>query len=491
METAIRMGTANSFALKSLTYRNSAIRALITERWREYLPGIGASINRTRNVNTGAQDSLSNEVRLTIEQVIYDGGRRDLGVDLARIDGLLAREDFRITYNELRLEIQRAYLQALAAQGVILLNQKSLERANLQLRQTRLEEDLGFATRVDVYSVAARVREVELRLREARNQHLQALSSLKQTLNLDYAAELELEGNLLRDYYLRPPVVDIEKLIATALGERPEVARSLATIRRLSKEKEIEEDAWLPRVTVNGYVARSGENFPVRERSWGAGFTITFPIGSTTSNTNSGLDITNDGSSRTGTTGTDLQFFDDLGYDRRLLESRLGLAEAVDQHNQLRNGLAIEIQRQYDTLREAWESIRIGNGRVYFNYASFHVLEQRYQVGEVRRQEIVEAEIELVRAQQDLVAAVTNYMIAAYTLEFSGALEIGELDLVRHQRGNGNIILSHLLDEDLDQIRNETPSEDIDTLRRDLTDPDRRPDPATDDEYLIDRIELE
>lgn len=337
LQTAIRIGIANSFALRAIQYRNSATDALIAERWREYLPRIGVGVNRVRTINNDQQDSLTNEVRFTIEQVLFDGGQRELGLDLARVDALLAREDFKITHNEIRLQVQQAFLRAMAAEGTILLNERSLARANLQIRQARTEERVGFSRRVDVYAVAARAREVELRLSEARNRYRQAIAELRRTLNLDHSMSIAPDGNLLRDYYLRPPSIDTDRLIAQALQQRPEIARSLANIRRLDMEKSIEERSWTPRISLNGYVARSGPEYPVREQSWGVGLTVTFPIGSTSTSTTTGLDVQRDGQTRAGNTGAQIDFFDDLGYDRRVLESRVSLAEAIDAHNRLKN----------------------------------------------------------------------------------------------------------------------------------------------------------
>ncbi len=489
LETAVRMGAANSFALKSLNFENAAVRSLITERWRAYLPNLTASLNRVRTITDNETDSLTNEVRLSIEQVLFDGGRRSLDLDLAKIDALLNRADFRITYSQLRLDVQQAYLRALSARGKILLNQKSLERARLQLRMTQREEQLGFSRRVDVYSVAARTREVELRVAQAENEYRQAIASLKGVLFLDYDAQLELEGDLLRDYFLKPPAVNVQDVILAGLARRPEVLRSMTEVRRRTREREIEENFWMPRVALNGYYSRTGPEFPVRDQNWGAGFSVTLPLGSSSANGNSNLDVLNNGASQSGSTRAQVGLLDDMGRERRLLESRVAGARAIDDHNRLKNEIAIEISRQCDALREAWETIRIGNGRVYFNYASFQILIQRYQVGEVRRDEIVEAEIELVRAQQELVDAIAAYMNAAYALEFAGALEPDELGLIETRRGRGNIILSNLLDENFEDLRNARPDPSDPRSLREILEQDVKPSSEDKEEYMIEKVE--
>ena len=382
LNRAVRIGAANHFVLKSIRNKNAAIRKLIAERWRAYLPRVGVSYSRTRNIVDAEPDVQAHELRLIIEQVIYDGGQRGLNLDLAKIEGLLAREDFKVTFNRLRLDIQKAYLQVLAARGKVRLNRKSLERANIQLKQTQREKELGFNTDIQVLTVAARLREIELALRKAINEFRQSNHDLKLLLNLDFEIETVIHGDIFLDFFLNPPEAPLKQLMTRARSERPEVKRGRTNIHRLKKEKEIAEKAWIPRVSVNGYVGRSGENFPLQKRNYGVNVAVTFPIGSTSVDNNAGSSMESDGRSRSGTTSTGAQFFDDLGYERRVLEARVALGEAAYEMNRLNNQLVIEVQKSYDHLREAWEAIRIGNGRVYFQHESLRLMKTRYKIGE-------------------------------------------------------------------------------------------------------------
>ena len=112
----------------------------------------------------------------------------------------------------------------------------------------------------------------------------------------------------------------------------------------------------------------------------------------------------------------------------------MALGEAAYDLNRLNNQIVIEVRKSYDHLREAWESIRIGNGRVYFQYESLRLMKTRYRVGEIKRSDILFQETELLRAQEDLTDAIANYMIAAYELEFSSGHRPGSLKLFSEER---------------------------------------------------------
>ncbi|MBL8021328.1 MAG: TolC family protein [Leptospirales bacterium] len=493
LETAIRVGTTNHFALQAAENRQIAIRRLISERWRAYLPSAGVSYSRTSTVQIGQADSYSNEIRLNLEQIIYDGGRRSLDLDLARIQQILARDDFRITYNQIRLDIQRTYLQTLAAKGKVVLNQKSLERGRIQLHEARREESLGFTTRVQVLTVAARLREIELALSQAKSAYRQAMHDLQLALNLDFETRIEVDGDLFYDFYLKPPEADLTKLIESGRKRRPEMAKVETNLQKLKKEREIAENAWIPRFSVGGYVGRTGNDLtkPPRQPNWGMNLKLTFPLQGSTGSLQSSAGIVPD-TQRSNSDTAEVKIFDDVGYDRRVLESRIALGEGIEQYRAIRTKVPVEIAKAYDKLMQGWETIRIGNGRAFFQFEGLRIVAARTGVGDLKRSDILLQETELVRAQQDLDDAIANYMISAYELEYASGLDPGTLNLFVLKRGAGNTLLPYLVRTDfkdlrqrLDQIHKTDPIWEIDKL-----DNERSPsEKEKKDRYLIDEPE--
>lgn len=484
LDRAIRIGTTNSFVIQSQKYRQKIQRKLITERWREYMPEVGVSVERRRTINADAQDVIANEVRFNVQQVLLDGGQRSMDVDMAKLDAILSRQDFKLEYGRLRLAIARTYLTALANRGKIQLNQKSLQRSYLQLKQIRNEKELGFSTDARVYQVAAGVREIQLAVHRSRNQYNQSLYALNTELNLEHTARLSLEGNLFFDYRLLPPEVNVNKLIARALFKHPDVIKSMGTVKRKEAERGIEENYWIPRITLNGYVGRTGVDYPLRDRVYGGGITFTFPLYDNTIKHMGSTDVTGGGTGVGTTSRTEIGLMDNMGRSRRLMNGRLGYREALHEHRRKLNQIALRIQQESDRLHESWETIRIGNGRVYFQYQTLKNMQDRYRIGELRRDEIIEAERELIQAQEDLTDAIAAYIIAVYSLEYAAALEPGSLQMVRHEPGQGNTLLPFVLRDDFKAIQR-LVKEKIVPLNFEELPEDRR----EGEEFLIDRVE--
>ena len=279
LERAVEIAVTNYYVLKVIKNKDLAYRELITEKWREYLPKVGIGYIRQRFVISDGQDAISNEIRLNVEQVIFDGGRRGLELDIAKMERLLNREDFVIVFNKLKLDVQEAFFRVLAASGKILLNQKSLQRGKDQLKFARLELKFGFTTNVQVMSVASRVQEVELALLKARNEYLRAKNDLKLVMNVEYETDLVLEGSLFKDFYLYKPKLQMDKLIAQARSGRHEILKAKVAISKAKLEKDFADNAWIPRISIGGYRGRVDENFPVRRQNWGVNVNMTVPLG--------------------------------------------------------------------------------------------------------------------------------------------------------------------------------------------------------------------
>ncbi len=481
LEGAIRMGSARNFNLQNVKNRARSVNARVNETWAAYLPSASVSIDRTRAILTDEVDSRATEVRLNLEQVLYDGGQRELDLGLARLEKSLLGHLYRRDSNQLRVDIQSAFLGVLAARGKVALNRRSLWRAREQLRLSMVEEKVGFATRTEVFLVAARVREIELALQRARNAEVRALYGLKLAMNLDPDIVLEPVGDLFSDFVYDPPHVSLDRLVGNARQAHPEVLQSHADVYRRLKEKQIAERTWIPRVTVGGYVGRAGEEYPVSNQTWGVSFGVSFPFSSSSVASTGSLDVAGNGTSRTGISRHELNLYDNPASYRTKLDARTAYAQSVADHKQVVNRVTIDVEQRYRELTEAWESIRIGNGRVYFQLASMKDATAQYRVGQTRRADILLNEVDLVQAQEDLTDDLARYLIAAYALEFAGAVEPGSLALYEFDPGHGNTLLAHLLKEDFESIREIKPE----------TDPFEPGGDYFEDRYEIDRIQLD
>ncbi len=480
MEEAIRTGIERNFELSAIRARSRAARLAERDAIIEYLPRPGLSVERSRAINEGETDSEFTEVRLNVDQVIYDGGARELNLGLARLERRLLGHEHNLNQNQTRLRIQEAFLSGLAARGKILLNRRSLLRAREQLRLARLEERTGFARAADVFRVTAQVSQIELALREAEDAYSAALDALKLEMNLVPETEIEPRGDLFRDFVFAPPTtLDLARLTANIRGTHPEILRARAEVYRARKEQEIAETGWIPRLALSGYVGQAGERFPVHNRTYGVNFQITLPFSIANASSAGSLDVAGNGTRRTGSSISQVGLLDDPGYSRRLLESRTQYARSRAQQNQTEHRTVTEVRGTYRAVVAGWKKISSGNHSVHLMDRSLKEAALGYRAGVSTRVDLLLAEIELVRFQTELTDALAAYLLAASALEVASGLDPGALRLYRYSPGRGNTLPARLLDEAASPPAGQAKSETIE-----------RPEPP-DVRYEIDRIPLE
>lgn len=124
LDQAVLIGSSNSVVLKVLEAKKEVSKMLITEKWREFLPKFGIQYYGLRNQNVNSADNIYNDIRLTVQQLIFDGGEANLNLEIAKLSELLNEQDFKINLSRLRLDIQKAYFRALALKGKVFIQKK-------------------------------------------------------------------------------------------------------------------------------------------------------------------------------------------------------------------------------------------------------------------------------------------------------------------------------------------------------------------------------
>ncbi len=456
LETATQIALTNYYLLLSLKNKNTAIKELISERWRDLLPTLGVNMTRQRYIIQDSNDYIYNAILLNVDQIIYDGGKKKLDLDIAQLEEILSREDFKITSSNVRLEVEKNFINTLVALAKVALNKKSVERAKEQLRLAKLEAKLGFTTQIQVLSVASRLQEIEFALVKSVNEYLKAKNDLKLVMSLDHQSDLIIEGNLLTDFYLSYPDLKKETLIENAQNQRSEIVRIKINNKKLAKERELAENAWIPQISVGGSYGRTGITYPLQNDTWNVNVKVVFPLGGSTNTTTENLGMRYNNQASSGFAGTvnpnfnaatsnNLQVLDNMSYSRKVMESKIKLGDSIAEKKRLEQSIAIEVEKASDVVKESYDLITIGSGMVYFRYESMRLMNTKIQVGEAKRSDILFAETELVGAQEKLVDAIGKYCTSVYELEWVSGLQPDSLKLFKYKPNHGNTILPLIL----------------------------------------------
>lgn len=460
LDRAILIGTTNNVLLRTLESKKEISKMVITERWREFLPKVGLQYMGLRNVNVGSLDNLYNDVRLTVQQLVFDGGEANLQVEIARLNEVLNDKDFKINAAKLKLDIQKAYIKALAAKGKIQIGMKSVEKMQETLKRSRIEHSQGFISKIQLNDVSTKVKQAEYAFLRYKNEYNQSILELKQILALDYHVDLDIEENLFIDFHISSPKFDVDESVIRALNTREDLKKSQVIVKRLKNEKKLVDNYWIPKVYLGGYAGKNGNDFPLRHDIYGMNFNLVLPFGSNTVQSNGNLGVQKDGTGiqtypgfgnqtvgpgLNGYESTQIKFFDNLAYSRKILEGEVQLTEALLNYRNLEIQVGVEVQKSIEKTTESWELLKIANSRVLLQWESIKIGNTRYGVGQSKKEEVLNAELEFVKSQQELTDSLASYIISCYEVALTANIDPIESKLVRYEKGRGNSLIAALL----------------------------------------------
>ncbi|MDX1957252.1 MAG: TolC family protein, partial [Leptospiraceae bacterium] len=95
LQDAESIALANSIIMKTLKDRKEVFKLVVAERWRNYLPRLGVSYFGLKNLNQNQSDSQYNDIRLQLNQLLYDGGENLLEIEIAKLQEVLNGEDWK------------------------------------------------------------------------------------------------------------------------------------------------------------------------------------------------------------------------------------------------------------------------------------------------------------------------------------------------------------------------------------------------------------
>ncbi|WP_406600479.1 TolC family protein [Leptospira sanjuanensis] len=461
LDQAVLIGSSNSVVLKVLEARKDVSKMVITEKWREFLPKFGIQYYGLRNQNVNSTDNIYNDIRLTVQQLVFDGGEANLNLEIAKLSELLNEQDFKITLSKLRFEIQKAYFKTLATRGKVSIQKKALEKAQEGYRKGQVEFRQGFITKVQLLDLESKVKQSEFNVQKAKNDSDQALLDLKQVMNLDYYANVELDENLFYDFVINPPSsMNMDELISKAKNGREDLKKMQVLVKKIKNEKEILDNQYMPKVYLGGYAGRNGNNNQFTHDSYGVNFNLVMPLGSSVVQSNGNTGVQKDGNgiqtypgfgNQTVGPGTNsynstsVRLFDNLSQSRKAIEGEIQLSEALLNYRNMENQVGFEIKKAVDKLNQSWELINIANSRINLQVESGRVTAAKVAHGHAKKEDQINSELEMIKSQEDLTDALASYAINCYEYAQVTTDEGGLRRLINYSKGSGNSILLNLI----------------------------------------------
>ena len=290
-------------------------------------------------------------------------------IDASRAEEISTREESVLLVVSQYLGSQRASADVQAAQSRVDLAQALYNQAADLQRN-------GVGTGIDTLRANVQLQNERQRLIVARTQLDTSLFGLARLLNIDPHRTIEIADQA---GFFQTPAISVDRTLEAAWDSRPEIRRILAQERRADLELRSAGDQRLPRLAVNGSWLEQGLNptsaIPVYQYELG----VNVPL----------------------FTGGRIQ--------AQRAAAELVVRQLKQQEQDLRNAIALEVKTAVARLDAARNEVDVANLGVQLAQQEVEQARDRFQAGVANNIEVITAQDELARANDNQIAALYRF----------------------------------------------------------------------------------
>lgn len=347
-------------------------------------------LSATDDYEDGAATVYSHDVTVTFEQPLLKGFGREAsheGLTQAERNAIYALRDFELFRQSFTIDVLRRYYDILLQKQVVKNSRQNHEQFRFLRRRSDALFEIGKVTAADKFRAAQR----EL---TASNNVISEEETLEALLD-DFKVFLDLPANTVLDIedirpVMRPVNIDLKSAIAAALHNRLDLRTSRDRVEDTARRLRIAQNDLLPELGLFGSASvagsKAGGTSSYDEGSHSAGISLSLPL-------------------------------DRVG-ERNAYKSAL-----IDRNRRNRShSLAVEdikvgVMDTYRRLRRLANSVLIEQANVTLAERRLDNAKTRFEAGQLGNRDVVEAQTDLLRAQNALVEAILDHEVARLQLK--------------------------------------------------------------------------
>lgn len=336
-------------------------------------------------------DAINNfRSSLTLRFPVFDQRETQTHIATARIQQQQADQQTSLVEQQIRFEVVKSYYGLLLSRAKLKVAEEAVRTAEADVKRARDLVETGIVVQSDL--LAARVQ-----LAQFRQQQIQMTGELATTLaalNVALGLPVDTPQRPLAELIDRRFSIDaVQVLSSQALQNRPDYQRAVLSSQATTAQLHGARGEWLPRIDAFVTAGRSSEHFTNGSADYAAGATVSFNLF-------------------------------DAGRKSRIARASAARSIANAEEEQLANQIRFEVVRAYQQYVSARERLEVVAEVSAQASETLRIVQDRYHAGITTITELLHAEIALVQARSDLLAArYDQYLSYANILLATGQLK--------------------------------------------------------------------
>lgn len=384
LQECLDIATQNQVDVRIAENNVDAAKAHRTQARADYLPQLSVRNNTFTIGSNGVLTQRNTGTAVTATQNIFDGGLREARVSGTRYGVIQSQTGLARTIQAVAFDVTRAYYEVLRAKHLADVADADV-KYNEALREVVLSRiEVGDAAEVDVLPVEAQLANARVGLLSAQNAVRTASIQLQNSMGLSPRSGFDIQDV---EEQPNPEIRAIETYVSTALAARPDVRQTQAGVGAAKASVKSSKIALYPRPQM----------FAEYERGVGG-------LSGTSSQIVGGIsfDIFNGGSNRAA-----------------YRAAQANQASAEQRNQQLAKDIQAQVEEAYLNLNNSRE--RLAASRISLDAAqrNYDVQQARYMQGLAIPLDMLNATLQVVTAQTNLVQSRYDFYIAIAQMDFA------------------------------------------------------------------------
>ncbi len=303
-------------------------------------------------------------ISFNMSKVLYSGGKIKTFIKQAETERTIAENELEISKQDLIYKVIEAYYRVLQAEGLTKVSEQALTQIKAHLETSRSLLSEGMIAPIDLSRINSQLSRLEHNLIKAENGHMLAMYNLNATMGIPLETKIKLQNNL----FYEDCGVTLEEALESARENRPE-------IYKIKEQKDI----------MKGMVTLAKSNrlpqIVMNMESGIAGWKVTV--------------------------AGEISIFDGGINKSKIKQAEINLSQIEHSEKQIEQLIEFEVRSAYLNMKEAEKLVKVTEQGIADSVESFRISQVKYNEG-------IATNIEVIDAQSALIEAETNHLNALY-----------------------------------------------------------------------------
>lgn len=267
LPTSVGIALAKNIDIKISTLRNDQEKWKYVQAWTDLLPNVTLGYNFARYQGTQLVGGVIpvSVIRSSVvpsligDATIFNGFRNLFNAIAEKHQYKASINTLEANLDEVIYSVTEGYYSLLKEKANCIVDDKTLEDANEQLKLNQERYFAGVGTKLDVLQSQSLVSQAEQQLIQSQNSLKLAMVSFANLIGIDLYDQLLPIEDQLEMQNLIPADITLQEMVDVALLSRSEVSRDRHLIKSLIVQRRAAFSNYLPHASVSGGLQGSGD----------------------------------------------------------------------------------------------------------------------------------------------------------------------------------------------------------------------------------------